>query len=318
MKEVQQAGGAGCYTNIRMHRAGKRRFGVGLVRGCSLLALMAATTALAAQTARPLEVSPEELVRSTVANEVAAANSTTFKYMFRSRKQTPKGSQTKLYVETNEAMAGLLIAINDQPLTPQQEQGEANHLAWLMNNPDQLRKKQAREKEDADRTLGIVKALPDAFRYEYADAEKSEAGIGASTHLVRLKFVPNPAYSPPSRVEAVLTGMRGQLVINTESRRIALIDATLFKDVTFGWGILGRLDKGGHFRVRQADVGDGTWDITEMDLGITGKILLFKTLSMVSDEVFSDFRRVSDNLTFAQGAEMLEAEGKLAHDGHRP
>jgi hypothetical protein len=253
-----------------------------------------------------------------VANEVVAANNTTVKYMFRSRKQTPRGSQTRLYVETNDAMAGMLIAINDQPLTPQQELGEANHLAWLMRNPDQLRKKQAREKEDADRTLRIVKALPDAFRYEYADAGNSEARMGAGTRVARVNFVPNPSYSPPSRVEAVLTGMRGYLLIDTESRRIALIDATLFRDVTFGWGILGRLDKGGHFRVRQADLGDDTWDITEMDLDLTGKILLFKTLSMVSDEVFSDFRRVPDNLTFAQGAEMLEAEGKLAHDGHRP
>ena len=80
------------------------------------------------------------------------------------------------------------------------------------------------------------------------------------------------------------------------------------EDVTFGWGIIGRLDKGGHFVVQQADVGDGSWDITEMKLNITGKILLIKTISMVSDEVFSDFRRVPDNTTFAQGVEMLKAE----------
>ncbi|HXX01397.1 MAG TPA: hypothetical protein VEJ00_09305, partial [Candidatus Acidoferrales bacterium] len=62
------------------------------------------------------------------------------------------------------------------------------------------------------------------------------------------------------------------------------------------------------FLVRQADLGDGTWDITEMDLSITGKILFFKSISMVSDEVFSDFRRVPDNLTFAQGVELLKSE----------
>ncbi len=43
-----------------------------------------------------------------------------------------------------------------------------------MGNPEQLRKKQAREKEDADRTLRIVKALPDAFRYEYAGTENGD------------------------------------------------------------------------------------------------------------------------------------------------
>jgi len=297
---------AGCYTNGRMCCAAKWRFGLRLAGGCSVLALVVTATTVAAQTSKAPEISPEELVRSVVANEVAAANNTTVKHIFRSRRQTPKGSQTRLYVETNDAMAGMLIAINDEPLTQPQQEGEANHLAWLMSNPDQLRKKHARENEDAERTLRIVKALPDAFRFEYADVGNSEAG--ANSHTVRLNFVPNTPYSPPSHVEQALTGMKGYLLIDVESRRLAMIDASLFKDVTFGWGFLGRLDKGGHFRVRQADLGDGTWDITDMNLDITGKILLFKSLSMVSDEVFSDFRRVPDNLTFAEGVKLLNAE----------
>jgi len=262
-----------------------------------------------AQVSKAPAMPPGELVRAAVANEVAAANDTAVKHMFRARKQTPKGSQTRLYVETNDAIAAMLIAINDQPLTLQQQQGETNHLAWLMGSPDQLRKKQAAEKKDAERTLQIVRALPDAFRYEYAGAESGETGLGKSgAQLARLKFAPNPSYSPPSRVEQVLEGMQGYLLIDAARRRIARIDGTLFRDVTFGWGIIGHLDKGGHFRVQQADVGDGTWDITEMDLSMTGKILLFKNLSMISDEAFSDFRRVPDNLPFAKGVEMLKAE----------
>ena len=38
-------------------------------------------------------------------------------------------------------MAGMLIAVNDKPLTEQQQQAETDHLVWLMKNPDQLRKK---------------------------------------------------------------------------------------------------------------------------------------------------------------------------------
>ena len=253
-------------------------------------------------------------MQEAVANEVAASNSTV-KHMFRSRRQTPKVSQTRLYVETNGAMAGMLIAINDRPLTPQQEQAEKDHLAWLMNSPEQLRKKHAREKDDSDRTLRILKALPDAFRYEYAGNENSEPGLGKEGDpLVRLKFTPNPSYSPPSRVEQVLEGMQGFLLIDTNAKRIARIDGTLARDVSFGWGFIGRLDKGGRFLVQQADVGDGSWDITQMTLNITGKILVFKTVSMISDEKFSDFQRVADNLPFAKGVELLSAEReKMAH-----
>jgi hypothetical protein len=265
------------------------------------------------------QVSPSELVRQSVAREVAAANQPSHKHLFRSRKQTPKGSQTRLYVETKDAMAGMMIAINDQPLTPQQQQGETNHLNWLAGNPEQLRKKHAREKDDADRTLRIVKALPDAFRYKYAGTEAGGPDVGkAGDELVRLEFMPNPDYSPPSRVEQVLEGMQGYLLIDTTAHRLARVDGTLFRDVSFGWGLFGHLDKGGHFRVQQADVGDGDWEITAMSLQITGKILLFKSLSMISDEKLSAFHPVPDDLTFAKAVDMLKIEQeKLAHN-HEP
>ena len=302
---------AGCYTDRGMYSANE-------LRGLSLLAVALLCTAatVAAQTLAAPDLPPGELVRLAVANEVAPANIPAVRHRFRSRKQTPKGSLTRLYVQTNEALAAMLIAINDQPLTAQQKQGELNHLAWLMGSPDQFRKKHAQEKKDADQTLRIVKALPDAFRYVYANTESTMPGT--SQDLVRLNFTPNPAYVPPSRIEQVLQGMQGFLLIDPERRRIAQIDGTLFRDVSFGWGIVGRLNKGGHFLVRQANVGDGSWAITEMQLNITGTILLFKTLTMVSDEVFSDFRPVPDNLTFGQGVEMLKSGEKMAHDGRTP
>lgn len=271
-----------------------------------------------AQEASPSEpqISPNQLVRETVAREIAAANAPSERHMFRSRRQTPKGSQTKLYVESRDAMAGMVILNNGQPLSPQQLQAEINHLNWLAGNPEQLKKKHAREKEDSDRTLRIVKALPDAFRYEYAGTEPGTAEVGrAGDELVKLTFRPNPAYAPPSRVEQSLEGMEGYVLIDVPAHRIAKIDGTLFRDVSFGWGIIGRLDKGGHFIVQQADVGDGSWELTSMNLKITGKILFFKGISMISDETFSDFRAVPEDLTFAKGVEMLKAEQeKFAHN----
>jgi len=272
-----------------------------------------------AQAAKP-ELSPAALVRATVANEVAAAKDNAIHHMFRSIKKTSKGTQTHLYVETNEAMAGMLLAVNDHALTAPQQQEEMNHLYWLSGSPEQLRKKGAREKEDAEHSLRIVRALPDAFRYEYAGTEKSEAGLGKpGDELVKLKFTPNPSYSPPSRVEEVLEGMQGYLLIDPQAKRLARIDGVLFRNISFLWGIFGRLDKGGHFCVQQGDVGDGTWQITRMDLNINGKILMVKSLSMVSNEAFSDFHREPDNLPFARGVALLKGEQeKLAQNTHTP
>jgi hypothetical protein len=280
--------------------------------------MLASCGAAGAQTSAPNQIPPAELVRLAVKNELAAANNTVVKHMFCSRKKTPKGSQTKLYVETDDAIAAMLVAVNDQPVTADQRQGEINHLAWLAGSPEQLRKKQAREKEDAERSLRIIKALPEAFHYEYAGTEDGTARLGrAGAQLLKLKFTPNPDYSPPSRVEEVLAGMQGYLLIDAEAGRLARIDGTLFRSISFGWGIVGHLDNGGHFLVQQAEVADGTWGISEVSLNITGKILLFKSLSMVSDETFSDFQRVPDDLPFAKGVDLLKAEQeKLARNSH--
>ncbi|MGH9493558.1 MAG: hypothetical protein ACRD3B_01070 [Candidatus Sulfotelmatobacter sp.] len=263
---------------------------------------------LSAQEVKQPALSPEQLVRRAVAHEVAANNSPV-KHSFRSQKKTPKGSQTRLFVETTDAMAGMLIAVNDQPLSAEQQQAERGHLQWLVDNPDQLRKKHAREKEDAERTMRIIKAFPDAFLYENAGTETGRADLGrVNDVLTRLKFRPNPNYSPPSRVEQVLQGMDGYLLIDATELRIARIDGTLFRNVSFGWGFLGRLDKGGQFFVQQADIGGGDWELTQMTLKMTGKILLFKSLSMISDETFSDYKRVPENLSFAEGVELLNTE----------
>ena len=249
----------------------------------------------------------EELVRATVANEVAHNNDSA-KHMFRSHKQTPQGSQTRLYVETRDAMVGMTIATNDKPLGPQELQNETGRLAALAENPEQLRRKHSQEQENEERSLRIVKALPDAFLYQYDGEEIGDFEGSSGRKLVRLKFRPNPAYQPPTRAEQVLAGMDGFLVIDPVARRLVTIDGTLFKEVSFGWGILGHLDKGGHFLVEQRDVGNGCWELARMSLNFTGKILMFKNLAIRSDEVFNDFRRVPDGTTFAQGVEMLKAE----------
>lgn len=303
-----------CYTNPAVDIAKEGHVRVSLRGLCTVAAMFSAAVVCAQQASAP-EIPPAQLVRETVAREIST-NASGAKHMFRSDRETPKGSQTRLYVETKDAMAGMLIAVNGLPLPPQQQQAENDRLAGLMNNPDMLRKKHSREKEDADRTLRIVKALPDAFRYEYEGAVSSEEGLGKiGDPLVRLKFTPNPSYSPPSRVEQVLEGMQGYLLIDPEAKRIARIDGILFRDVSFGWGIIGHLDKGGHFLVQQADVGEGAWEITVMSLKITGKILLLKSISMISDETFSDFRSVPENLSFAEGVDLLNKEREqLEHD----
>ena len=268
---------------------------------------------LAAPWASPSHASSEQtpavpavdIVRRAVDAEAAAQHSD-LKFMFRDRKQTPNGSQTRLMAETVDAMAAMTIAYNDKPLTPEQRQGEMDRLHRLAGSPGDLKRKHQKEQDDADHAARIVRALPEAFLYDYAGTAPGEPGMGTpGSQLLKLNFRPNPDYEPPTHVEQVLTGMHGYVLIDPQNDRLAKIDGTLFKDVAFGWGILGHLDRGGRFVVVQGEVGQGGWEITRMDLSFTGKILLFKSINIQSTEVFTDFQPVPENLTFAQAVDLL-------------
>ncbi len=274
-----------------------------------LMLFLGSFLAAAAQSPYP---SPQDLVRRAVANELKPDEA---KFMFQSRKQTPHGSQTRLYVQTEDATAGMLIAVNDQPLDPQQRQAEEGHLDYLVRNPAELKRKRKQEKEDSDRITRILRAMPDAFVFEEDGREQGRSGVGTPGELlVRLKFRPNPQYDPPSRVEQVLTGMKGYILVDAGKHRIAKIDGTLYKDVGFGWGILGHLDKGGRFEVEQGNVGEDGWVTTRMTLNFTGKVLLFKSLAINSTEIFSQFRKVPNTLSFQDGVALLkQREAKPAN-----
>lgn len=266
---------------------------------------------------QPPASDPVALVRQAVQNEIASGDSGQ-RFKFKDERKTAHLWQTKLIIETPQATAGMLIMQDGKPLGPEQRQAEMARLEYYVHNPEELIKKRKQEKDDDDRTERILHALPDAFLFEADGTQEGTDAVGhRGDQLVRLKFRPNPNYNPPSRVEQVLTGMAGYVLVDTTERRIAEIDGTLEKEVGFGWGILGHLDPGGRFLVQQADVGHEQWEITHMELAFTGKILFFKKLDIRSSDIFSDFHPVPSNLTFAQAVDMLEKDRRQIESGEQ-
>jgi hypothetical protein len=90
--------------------------------------------------------------------------------------------------------------------------------------------------------------------------------------------------------------------------------------VKFGGGLLGHLDAGGHFYVKQEEVQPGYWELTVLDVDMKGKALFFKTIGVQEEMKRSVFRRVRDDLTAAQGANLLyqqvPATGKISSERH--
>jgi len=266
--------------------------------------MLAAVTAQQAPPAATPQVPAQELVRRAIANEEKASQQHV-RLLYRLRTETPKaGAITKELVETNEGVVARLIAVSDKPPTAEQRQTDDERLQKLASDPQTRTAKRKQQKEDEERTTRMVRALPDAFLYEYDGFEPGKNG----QQLIRLKFKPNPKYEAPNRELQVYYGMEGSMLIDPTEERLVKIQARLFKGVNFGWGILGHLDPGGQFEVEQSRVGGDRWEVTDMRLRFTGKVLLFKSLNINEHETAFDYRRAPDDLNFAQGIELLKKQ----------
>lgn len=279
---------------------------VGWFRGTVVFAglvwLTYALPALSQNTEASISPSAQELVRRAVDNELNAAN-TKARYTYRLRKQTPNGSSLKQVAETKDGQVSYLLMMNDQPLSDEQRRIEDDKNQKILNNPDEQRRRLKEQKDDERRATTLVKALPDAFIYDID-------GPADEPHVVKLRFRPNPTFNPPDRETQVYKGMAGHMYIDTQANRMKRLEGVLVDDVNFGWGIFGRLHKGGHFEIREDDVGDGHWDVTYSNVDFTGKVLLFKKLNIKEKQEMSNFRRIPENLSFSQGFELLRKENQ--------
>ncbi len=246
------------------------------------------------------DIDPIALVRRAAKNEIKASDVEQY-YMFKDTTQYKDHSIVKEIVRTKQGGLSTTLLINGKPLTADQRQKEDAKLEKFANDPEARRKRRDSNKEDDQRAELMLTSLPEAFLYTYAGTDRGPHG----EELVHLKFTPNPTFTPPNHETAVYQGMQGDMIIDKQAARIAKIDGTLFKDVDFGWGILGKLYKGGKFRIVQRDVGGGHWEEVEETLQFYGKVLLIKSLTIWSTETMYDFQPVPSNLTTAQALDLL-------------
>ena len=230
---------------------------------------------------------PQALIRKAIANEEKEAAKPTY-FTYRDTKRKKDGStETKQMMQTPQMVLGRIVAINGKPLTAEQRQNEEGRLNRLTNDQDELEKKKKEQKEDDARARKMVRAIPDAFNFQLVRTEQGPFG-----EVAVFNFVPNPNWVAPDRELQVFTGMSGTLKIAVKPERLSLMQATLTKDVNFGWGILGKLYKGGDFMIEQSEIAPGHWDVTHMKLHFTGKVLMVKSLNIQEDEQTSDYHEV--------------------------
>jgi hypothetical protein len=239
------------------------------------------------------------LVNRALAAELRNARDPSHPMRYVLRKSSPRLTTTKAIIETQDGAVARLLSINNKPLPAAGQQHEQNRLYNLLKNPGSQRSRKQREDADARRALKVLRALPLAFNYQYAGTVDEPHGL-----LDRFTFSPNPAYDPPDLETEVLTAMAGEIWIDPVHGRVVRLEGHLQKDVNIGWGILGRLDKGGWITIDQADAGGGQWRVVRFQMKMSGRIF-FKPKNFDTLEEESGFAPVPASLSYEQAVHML-------------
>lgn len=274
------------------------------ILGPILLALAPAWV-LSAPTDQPVAIDPIALVHRAIQNRFDEdRNHRPLRYLL--RKVDGAHDTTKDIIETKDGDVARLVAINGQPLSAQANQAELDRLHTLADHPEIQEHRRQREKKDTDRVNRMMKLLPDAFLYRFEGVVPCSAG-----QCYRLSFSPNPQFTPPDVESAILRGMAGDVVIDRAQERLTRLDAHLITDVDFGWGIIGRLDKGGTIQMEQTDIGGHDWELTSLKINMKGKALMVKSLSFQITEEASHFSPVpnagsTDGVDYRKAIELLE------------
>ena len=238
-----------------------------------------------------------ELINEVVANELTDRVEHR-KWMYLIDKREGKQTVTEEQVDTKDGPFYRLLAIDGTPLDPSQRQQDNARMDRLLHDPSQQLKFKRGYDEDEQKLEKLIRLMPEAFLYDYD---------GVEGDLVRLKFRPNTNYNPATYEARVVHSLAGTILIDSQQKRLAKLSGQLTKPVEFGYGLLGHIDNGGTIEIERVQVGPSQWKTALINIQLSGRLVLFKTISKQEYETRSNFRPIAGDLS------LMEASRLLAH-----
>lgn len=253
-----------------------------------LVAMMLPTTFALGVEIRAQDV--QSLVQRAVEVQIHADDTDHSCWLFHEVDRKPKDSVIQWVAQTHSADVNRIVVKNGHSVSIADQRHQVQSFIRDSSAQAQQRKDQSR---DDQRARALLRLLPVAFDWKISKRNRKST---------TLDFSPKASFHPPTREARVFSAMRGVLVVQNDEDRIVEFKGHLIHDVDFGAGFLGKLNKGGAFRIERSDVGNGIWDITETHVHIQGHALIFKSISEQEDDIKSSFTREPDSITLQQAA----------------
>ena len=277
-------------------------------RLCAVLFITLMVCAAAAAQSAPTPATNEQLdlISRATENELQALESPV-PFRYQERLEWPWGTETRSVIETSEGRADRIVQFSGEPLSSEQQAKQERRLKKLLSDHDAVKNELQDQKAETQRRIRMVKAFPRAFFFDFAGREHG---------LLRFDFHPNPEFSPKDRETQMYRGMEGKVWVEPAHERIVQVEGKLVKDVSFGWGIVGRLNKGGIYEISQTQLSPGVWRITTLNVDVKGRMFLLNSFRFMRRESNSHFRPVSASLTYPAAVQTLLAAPLPAENDH--
>ena len=254
------------------------------------------------------------LVREVVYNELHDHDTHGY-WRYWVERHSSKDTQLREEVETPDGPVARLQLNNGQPISGELREDEDRRLQRLLTSPSEQAQLRKEYSDDEHRIGRILALLPDAFLYEPAEEEARSPQMPECA-CYHMRFRPNPDYPAHSIESRIFHAMTGDLWISVDHKRLVRLDGKLQDNVDFGYGILGRLYKGGWFQLERTHVnagasasGNGDWKTQRLEVHMVGRAMLFKTIARETSEVRGGFSPVPSGLSLQQAAALVREPG---------
>ena len=220
------------------------------------------------------------IVKQASAAELYAAINDKTAWDYRDHDIEPGKDAVYHVIETPKGDLHRMLELNGKRLTGDAEAKELDHLREFVSSPEEQEHRRKIGEDDGAQAREFLRMLPTAFVWTI---------VSETPQAVVLKFRPNPDFRPPDMQSRVLGVMAGEMTVAREGNRVQSLRGTLTDDVKIGFGILGKIDRGGTFNVERRELSPGEWQITETHVHIGGHALLFKTIGQQEDDVKTEW-----------------------------
>jgi hypothetical protein len=185
-----------------------------------------------------------------------------------------------------------LLSKNGVPVEPKElEKQDREHQKETEERERKRKKKTAAEleKERAEEQREEDKIIDDLFSMYDIRILGRDSIDGRSA--IRLSFKARPRSQPKTREGKIMQKIAGTAWVNEDDHELVRIDSEAIENISFGFGLLAKLNKGSRLIAERLRINDEVWLPSRVEVSINARMLLLKGFNFREIVEYSDHKK---------------------------